>query len=65
MTEPAVSLRVRVERRPNGDERERYIVTARGGALRADCGDYTDALRFFARWAERYTEEDPCQSNNS
>ena len=28
-----------------------YRVTAHNGALRADCHDYAEALRYFLRWA--------------
>jgi len=40
-------------------DRWRYIVTARDGALKADCAEYADALKFFVRWAElTETEEE-------
>jgi hypothetical protein len=38
-------------------DRWRYTVTARGGALKADCATYDDALKFFTRWAELTQEE--------
>lgn len=30
---------------------ERWVAEARGGALRAICTDYADAVKFFVRWA--------------
>jgi len=33
-------------------DRWRYLVTARGGSLKADVPDWETAERFFARWAE-------------
>ena len=39
-------------------DRWRYLVTARGGALKADTPDHADALRFFTRWAELTEEEE-------
>ena len=39
-------------------DRWRYLVTARGGSLKADVPDRETAERFFARWAELTQNEE-------
>ena len=53
MPEDAVTLRAVYTRHDAlaGEPPDRYVVTARGGALVADVPDEATARRFFLRWA--------------